>query len=75
MATTCMVNYAALALRQKRASVEIGAGLGILGQTEFTFNEEQHSEEKDLLARISRLERVLFRRKVKDGSQPRKMRL
>ena len=53
--------------------MEIGASLGILGQTEFVFNEEHHSKEKDLLTRISLSEGVLFRRKAKDGSPPGQM--
>lgn len=32
--------------RQKKALGEIGVSLGIIRQVEFTFNEEQHSEEK-----------------------------
>lgn len=39
---------------------ELGAGLGIPEQAEFAFNEEQRSEEKDLLTRIGRLDRILF---------------
>lgn len=53
--------------------MEIGASLGILEQTEFVFNEEHHSKEKDLLTRISLSEGVLFRRKAKARSQPGKM--
>lgn len=39
---------------------EIDASLGILGQAEFAFNEEQHSEKEDLFTRIDILEGVLF---------------
>ena len=53
--------------------METSASLGILGQSEFAFNEEQHLEEKDLLARISRLEGILFRDKTENGNQPGKM--
>ena len=59
--------------KTERSLVEIGASLGILGQTEFVFNEEHHSKEKDLLTRISLSEGVLFRRKAKDGSPPGQM--
>lgn len=55
--------------------METSASLGILGQSEFAFNEEQHLEEKDLLARISRLEGILFRDKTENGNQPGKMKL
>lgn len=51
--------------RQKRALGETGAGLGILGEAEFAFDEEWHSEEKDLLTRIGRLEGVLFQEEGK----------
>lgn len=46
--------------RQKRRKGEIGAGPGIPEQAEFAFNEEKRSEEKDLLTRIGRLDRILF---------------
>lgn len=47
-------------IKQKRALKEIEAGLGIKREDEFTFNEEQQLEEKDLATGMSRLEGVLF---------------
>ena len=40
-----------------------------MGQVEFTFNEEQRSEEKDVLTRMRRLEGFSSRRKAEDRSQ------
>lgn len=39
-------------------------------QVELAFSEEQHSEEKNLLTRISRVQGFSSKRKTKDGNQP-----
>ena len=47
----------------KEPQGNIGDGLGIPGQIEFALNEEQHSEEKDSLTRISKFKGFLSQEK------------
>lgn len=47
-------------MKEKRALGETQTGLGIMEQTEFTFNEEWLSEENNLLSKIDRLEGIIL---------------
>lgn len=61
----CMVDWTIQAHKTEKALEGIGTGLGTVGQDEFAFNEEWHSEDKDLRTRIRRLDGILFQEESK----------
>lgn len=72
--TRVMVRYATLARTTRSASEETASRLDITGQAEFTLNEDQYSEEKDVLTRLRRATGILAQEEGK-GQPARKPRL
>lgn len=65
--TVMMVGYATRARTTGSASEETASSLVITGQAEFTLNEDQYSEGKDVLTRLRRAMEILVQEEGKEA--------